>query len=132
MGYNPGIHYRCSIRLTNYDYAQPGIYFITINIHIEDQQGKKLPEQYINVVLDAFQVMPNHIHGILLLTDVGVGLAPTRDTTCKRAGASPALTDFQNNPYSCASTLRMISPICSSFSANLFLSISMISRAPSL
>jgi REP element-mobilizing transposase RayT len=39
-----------------------------------------LPAHYNNVELDCFIVMPNHIHGILMLHDVGAGLkpAPTR------------------------------------------------------
>jgi putative transposase len=39
-----------------------------------------LPRHYANVELDAFVVMPNHIHGIIVLT-VGAGLkpAPTLD-----------------------------------------------------
>jgi putative transposase len=106
MGYDPNIHHRRSIRLKGYDYSQAGLYFITINIlrrkclfgtieHqemilndfgiIANQQWEKLPEQFTNIALDVFQVMPNHIHGILLLKNaappVGAGLAPTKTTT---------------------------------------------------
>jgi putative transposase len=31
-----------------------------------------IPEHFPNVHLDAFVVMPNHVHGILLFRDVGV------------------------------------------------------------
>jgi putative transposase len=120
MGYDPNIHHRRSIRLKGYDYSQAGLYFITINIlrrkclfgtieHqemilndfgiIANQQWEKLPEQFTNIALDVFQVMPNHIHGILLLKDaapVGVGLAPARDNTIParetRVGTSPVPT----------------------------------------
>jgi REP element-mobilizing transposase RayT len=41
-----------------------------------------LPQHYLNVKCDAFVIMPNHIHGIILLREfnVGAGLkpAPTR------------------------------------------------------
>ncbi len=33
----------------------------------------ELPAYYANVDIDLFQVMPNHIHGIIILTDVGAG-----------------------------------------------------------
>jgi len=33
----------------------------------------KLPERFPNFELDAFQIMPNHMHGIILLNDVPVG-----------------------------------------------------------
>ncbi|MCX6220464.1 MAG: hypothetical protein NTZ69_05700 [Bacteroidia bacterium] len=36
----------------------------------------KLPERYPNFELDVFQIMPNHLHGIIVLNDVGAGLAP--------------------------------------------------------
>jgi len=89
MKYNPKIHNRRSIRLKNYDYSQAGMYFITICCykrtsrfgHIENrvmklnEQGQiahnewiKLSERFPNVVLDAFQIMPNHMHGIIILT----------------------------------------------------------------
>ena len=35
-----------------------------------------LPEHYRNVELDVLVIMPNHIHGIIFLTDVGAGLKP--------------------------------------------------------
>ena len=36
----------------------------------------ELPVHYANVVTDAFMVMPNHVHGIIVLTDGTVGAAP--------------------------------------------------------
>ena len=77
---------RKSIRLKNYDYSQPGYYFITICTHnrkhrfggIVDEQmqlnqfGKIVTEQwhnlanrFPNIELDEFVTMPNHIHGII-------------------------------------------------------------------
>ena len=39
----------------------------------------KLPERFPNFELDVFQIMPNHMHGIILLNDaVGAGLAPAQ------------------------------------------------------
>ena len=33
----------------------------------------EIPAHFPNIVLDAFVVMPNHVHGILLITDTNVG-----------------------------------------------------------
>jgi putative transposase len=85
---NPIIKKRKSIRLKEYDYSQPGAYFITICTKdrehlfgevrdaqmIENEYGKAvqacwnaLPEHYPNVQLDAFRVMPSHMHGIVMI-----------------------------------------------------------------
>ena len=117
MLYNPAIHHRRSIRLKGYDYSQSGLYFVTICCQdmtcrfgeiengemILNDYGKfahteweKLSERYPNVLLDAFQIMPNHIHGIIVLNTVGATLAVAlnNDTIAPiiRAGASPAPT----------------------------------------
>jgi putative transposase len=90
MPYDPNIHHRRSIRLKNYDYSQPGAYFVTICTEgrlclfgdVEDAQMKineygsmvqdcwnGLPTHYPQVALDAFIVMPNHVHAIIILSD---------------------------------------------------------------
>jgi len=87
-------HHRCSIRLKDYDYSQAGGYFVTIcasnrkYLFCKIANGKmqlnktgkmiklvwnKLPQNYSGVDIDAFIVMPNHIHGIIVLTPVGAG-----------------------------------------------------------
>lgn len=86
------MHRRRSIRLKGYDYSQPGAYFITICAQdracifgeIVDGQMRLSPAGEIvreewyktaairpNVELDEFVVMPNHIHGIILINDIG-------------------------------------------------------------
>jgi putative transposase len=35
-----------------------------------------LPNHYENCLLDTFQIMPNHVHGILVIAPVGNGLKP--------------------------------------------------------
>ena len=95
--YNPKIHNRRSIRLKGYDYSKAGLYFITIccqdriNRFGEVINGEmilnefgfiaynewiKLADRFLNFELDVFQIMPNHIHGIISLLPVGSGLAP--------------------------------------------------------
>ncbi|GER93018.1 hypothetical protein A45J_0749 [hot springs metagenome] len=105
MAYNPDTHHRRSIRLKGYNYAQAGAYFITIctqgkmclfgeivdmEMRINDagqmvvNEWKKLPEKFPNLTLDSFVVMPNHIHGIIVITDpVGVGLVPAQQMSDK-------------------------------------------------
>jgi REP element-mobilizing transposase RayT len=90
MKYDPYKHKRRSIRLKGYDYAQVGSYFVTIciknrecllgtiqdgdvNLSAYDQVvqtcWRDLPNHYPCVELDAFVIMPNHIHGIISLID---------------------------------------------------------------
>mgnify|MGYP005856786213 CR=1 FL=1 len=80
---------RRSIRLEGYDYRWPGAYFITIctkrrvclfgevvagEMHL-NEVGRtvegcwlRIPDHFPGVELDAFVVMPNHVHGILVIT----------------------------------------------------------------
>jgi putative transposase len=94
-------HHRRSIRLPDYDYSSPGAYFITIcTPRIEllfgdvvegemalNQWGQIAHEQWLaseeirhELKLDAFVVMPNHIHGI-------VWIATTDDASRTPVGA---------------------------------------------
>jgi putative transposase len=82
--------YRRSIRLKGYDYATPGIYFLTIctkdrndlfgeiisgqmslndlgNIIAED--WKAIPERISVVRIEEFVIMPNHLHGLIEIQD---------------------------------------------------------------
>lgn len=104
MPFDPNLHRRRSIRLKDYDYTQSGAYFVTICTHGReclfgeiDANGNMILSQYGEMVqdewfktaiirsyvdLDAFVVMPNHVHGIILITsDAPVGatrrVAPT-------------------------------------------------------
>jgi len=83
-------HRRKQIRLKEYDYSQPGAYFVTMCTKDRDHylgeivDGRmnendlaaiaqscwnELPEHYPNVQLDEFVIMPNHVHGIIILLD---------------------------------------------------------------
>ncbi|MCM4159920.1 hypothetical protein FHG64_05600 [Antarcticibacterium flavum] len=99
-------HNRRSTRLKGYDYTQAGAYFITIPCQnrkhrfgkieagemilnefgrIAYDEWQKLPERFPNLDLDVFQVMPNHMHGIIILNDNPVratlAVAPSGDAT---------------------------------------------------
>jgi len=83
-------HRRNSNRLKGYDYAQAGLYFVTIVTRrrealfgevvdgemrlnrygeIVAEMWKWLEDQYPYVELGAWVVMPNHFHGILIIND---------------------------------------------------------------
>ncbi len=86
------------LRLKNYDYRTPGAYFITLCAHkreylfgqiinekmilnhlgiIVESVWQNLPVHYSNIELDQFVIMPNHVHGIIVLgRPVGAGLKP--------------------------------------------------------
>jgi REP element-mobilizing transposase RayT len=102
MTFNPDIHHRQSNRLREYDYSQAGGYFVTICTwqreslfgEIVDAEMRlnnlgylvcdawtDLTRHYRHVALDAFVVMPNHVHGIIFISDVEA-----------RAGLKPAPT----------------------------------------
>ncbi len=82
--FEPGVFRGRSLRLSNRDYAQAGAYFLTIRAYSEGpsfyhhkvhailcQTWHKLPLRFPNVGLDAFVIMPDHIHGILWLDGTG-------------------------------------------------------------
>ena len=79
---------RRSIRLPNYDYSSAGAYFITIctqdrrcllgNVSqgemiasaagaVVERSWQELPSRFTGIELDWFQIMPNHVHGIVML-----------------------------------------------------------------
>ena len=87
MKFNPEKHYRRSIRLHNYDYSA-GTYFVTIcskdrecllgdiiDHKMELNEYGRIVERYwINITnhypyvyLDEYIIMPNHLHGILII-----------------------------------------------------------------
>jgi putative transposase len=103
MTYNPDKHHRRTIRLADYDYSREGAYFVTICVHDREclfgeivggemrlnglgkialRTWEDLPNHYGQIELDEFVVMPNHVHGIIVI--VGAGLV--------RAGFKPAPT----------------------------------------
>jgi putative transposase len=115
MNHNPDRHHRRSIRLSGYDYSQAGAYFVTVcakdraclfgevadGVMRPNDAGRMvadvwvaLPARFPTVQIDEFVVMPNHVHGIVVLNDHDVG-APLVGalSTDKRAGTRPAPTD---------------------------------------
>lgn len=113
MTYDSKIHHRRSIRLKNYDYSRAGAYFITICTHnreclfgqitdgemvlnnagrIVSVEWRNTPVLRDNIELDEFVVMPNHIHGILMINQPCGGVlqyAPTNEQTLPNPGVLP-------------------------------------------
>ena len=90
MNYSPDKHRRRSIRLSGYDYSQPGAYFITVCTdnreclfgEIVDGEMRLSPigaiacnswleilNHFPTVELDEYIIMPNHIHAIVMWID---------------------------------------------------------------
>ncbi len=106
------MYHRRSIRLRHYDYSQQGVYFLTFCTRDKEplfgeiaygrivlkKWGKiaenfwyEIPDHFENVLLDEFIVMPNHVHGILVILESAQGAivgaqhaAPLQDTSESR------------------------------------------------
>ncbi len=106
-------------RLRNYDYAQPGAYFITIvtfqrkclfgeikngvmilnatgNIVLSEWQ--RLKSRFPQIELDEFAIMPNHLHGIIVIHDFRrrIGDSSIRVVLDKPLASLPAGEQFGN------------------------------------
>ena len=90
MKYDSAIHHRRSIRWQGYDYSLGGAYFLTFCTHEREAflgevvDGEvhlsplgenvleiwlALPGHFANVELGEFAIMPNHVHGIVFVTE---------------------------------------------------------------
>lgn len=88
MPYDPFKHHRQSYRLQGYDYASEGAYYVTMCTRnrecalgdvingemrlsetgqIVQECWLEIPNHFTNVTLDEYQVMPNHVHGIIVI-----------------------------------------------------------------
>jgi len=101
---------RQSIRLHGYDYSRKGAYFITIcaknqqclfgkiaddkmvlNMYGKIIQGEWIESSKIRkeIRLDHFIVMPNHIHGIIFITNQNPSSRSTETNDVGATGRSP-------------------------------------------
>ncbi len=124
MPYDPEQHHRRSIRLPDYDYAQPGGYVVTICVQghvrlfgevVEGRMFLNPAGQMVHAVwndvsrrfpraeTDAFIVMPNHVHGIVVLTGRSAPANPAVGASlvgAQNADAQPTDADAPNAPPS--------------------------------
>ena len=139
---DPKIPYRRSIRLKTYDYTHTGAYFVTLctqdrkcmfgeivdgEIHLNDVGQaiqwiwNALPERFPNIQLDQYAIMPNHLHGIIILArtdyfahqDSYVAKVPDRFKQHMQAGAinrapTKVPSPHQAGAIHCAPTLGEI------------------------
>jgi REP element-mobilizing transposase RayT len=90
MTFDPQKHHRRSIRLKGYDYSQAGAYFVTIVAYqrealfgeivhgmvclnewgaLVENEWRRLEKRFDRVSMDEFIVMPNHLHGVLVIKE---------------------------------------------------------------
>lgn len=96
---------RRSVRLQGYDYAQAGVYFVTVVTQrraclfgeVVDQEMQlndagtmvrqvwlKLPDRFPGIATDEFVGMPNHVHGIININEpVGAPLVGAQDAAAQ-------------------------------------------------
>jgi REP element-mobilizing transposase RayT len=106
-------HHRHSSRIKGYDYASPAAYFITIVTYqreclfgeikngrmILNELGKiierawnDLVNHYRNIELGIFVIMPNHVHGIIVIKETNLsrrGGSETRPYAIRKTSWSP-------------------------------------------
>lgn len=101
------LHHRKYIRLRGYDYSRPGYYFVTICTHGRERlfgtvrKGKMqlspagtiarecwqaIPEHFPQVTLDQFCIMPDHLHGILIIQPLEAPIPSDKITNRTRRG----------------------------------------------
>ena len=99
MSFDPEVHHRRSVRLSGYDYSSRGAYFITVCAegrrcwfgevreeevrlssvgNIVQRVWLELPRKYPELELDAFVLMPNHLHAIIGVCPEFVGAGSPR------------------------------------------------------
>lgn len=108
---------RQSLRLPDYKYNENGVYFVTICTykkrclfgHIADgrmianEWGNIVKEEWLrseslrkNVELDMFVLMPNHLHGIIIISDDQVPANATRFSTLKAGSLGAIIGQFKS------------------------------------
>ena len=128
-----------SLRYAGRDYSRPGKYFVTICTaqktewfgsvinskmqlseigHIASQMWFEMPVHFPFIGLDAFVVMPNHIHGIILINRVealhATPLHPHDATPLHPHDATPTLPHYATHHAN--ETMSSISPKSGSLS----------------
>ena len=145
MKYDPNVLRRRSIRLKDYDYSQQGAYFITMCIHGREcilgdivdgnsrlnQFGNFVKEEWLRteqirpeITMDEFQIMPNHMHGIIVINPVGA----TRRVVQKYRATHPKQGDPPGRPYGPAA--RSIGAIVGQFKSIVTKRINLLRKTP--
>jgi REP element-mobilizing transposase RayT len=153
--------HRKSIRLKRYDYAQKGMYYVTVcaggygcrrilknsgnrNVFgcvmdgkmtlnqygkIIDQCWNEIPKHFLHVELNKYIVMPNHIHGIIMIGErINTSCGECVNTSCSRGTAcrAPTIEHF-GKPVS-----GSLSTIIRSFKSAVTKQINIIHNTPGI
>ena len=115
-----------STRLKDFDYASNGAYFVTmctknrechfghvINGEIKLSDMGKIVEQcwdtitnhFTNVVLDEFIVMPNHVHGVIIIDNDRNQIHDCRDVACN-VSTKTIMSRISPKSYSLSTIVR--------------------------
>ena len=118
---------RRSVRLRAFDYARPGAYFVTICTHARaplfgdiaggvmrlSPVGRIVSEEWARTQLvrpsvrpDAFVVMPDHVHGIMVIADDRAGIIRRVDPGA-RSGSGPGSVGAIVGQFKAAVTKRI-------------------------
>jgi putative transposase len=105
--FDPKKHRRHSIRLKGYDYSQAGAYFVTIVARqreclfgevvdggmvlndygrVVEKWWHQISVHFPNIETQTFVIMPNHVHGIIVITDDGRGAVSAPDVDAQNRG----------------------------------------------
>lgn len=121
-----------SARLKEWDYSNPWWYYVTINTkdhteyfgkiengkmilndlgNVVDNGWKEIPIHFKNVELDYYVIMPNHVHGIIIITECRDAINCV--STDNRTGGITGLKNPQLNPNSLSNVIRQYKARCS-------------------
>ena len=110
-------HHRRSIRLKGYDYTQPGAYFVTLVTRnretlfgeivegevrlnrvgmVAQREWERLSNRFPAVQIDAYVIMPNHVHGIIVIMGRGTAeyVTDSDPEILRRAPTTPIREQF--------------------------------------
>ena len=116
MPYDKKKHHRRSIRLPDHDYRSAGAYFVTICVHgwecllgevvdgemrlsqfgqVVSHYWQRIPDHVAHVALDEWVVMPNHVHGIIVIAGRGEASPASASSTDSLTTGRARLQDHE-------------------------------------
>ena len=119
MDHDQDRHHRRSIRLRGHDYAQPGAYFVTVCTRDRESllgdvvNGEMrlngageivrrcwvdIRRHFPHIALDAGIIMPNHLHGIIVITEFRRGEASTVHIDAPKKRPEPDASPLRQHP----------------------------------
>ena len=108
---------RRSMRLPEYDYTRSGVYFVTICTYrfaslfgrivngrvqlnvlgrLVEEEWRRTGEIRPSVDVDLFVVMPNHVHGLLWISDSQAERIPENSTTIRANSLGSIIAQFKS------------------------------------